>query len=360
METKAIERRLNLFRNSLDQKGLDSALITKRENVVYLSGFTGDDSYLVITADKAVLVTDSRYTLQASTEAPLYRVIEYKGKLHEALGKILKELGIKRPGIEDGNLTLKSYREFREAFQVEELAALGDLVDSMRMVKDSHELSLIEEAVRIADEAFEHILGFIKPGVMEIELAAELEYFMKKRGASKASFDIIAASGHRSAMPHGTATEKKLKVGDAITLDYGAVYREYHSDITRTVFLGKVSSQMRQVYETVLKAQLTGIEWVKAGLKGKEVDSKARDFIDGAGYGDCFGHSLGHGVGLEIHEFPRLSPLGDITLKNGMVTTVEPGIYLPGVGGVRIEDVVVVKDQVPAVLTRARKDLIVL
>ncbi len=353
-------KRLEVLRRKLKEKGLDAALITKRENYLYMSGFTGTSACLVITDSKAFLITDFRYTEQATAQAPLYEVVRYKDSLTETINSVLEGKGVNVLGFEDTYLTYDKYVQYKSGLNVKEFMPLGKTLESMRMVKDAEETENIEKAVKIADEAFRHILNFIKPGVKEIELAAELEYFMKKKGVTGPSFETIIASGYRSSMPHGTASEKKIELGDPITFDFGAIYNNYCSDMTRTVFVGQPDETMKNIYNIVLKAQQRACEGAVAGLTGKEIDKIARDIISEAGYGENFGHGLGHGVGLEIHEDPRLSVSGEVTMEDGMVVTVEPGIYLPGVGGVRIEDVVVINKDKPRILTESPKELIVL
>jgi Xaa-Pro aminopeptidase len=228
------------------------------------------------------------------------------------------------------------------------------------MFKDDYELDIIKKAVKIADDAFTHILPYIKPGIAEIEIAAEMEYYMKKAGAIGASFETIVASGQRSSMPHGVASDKKLELGDPITLDYGAYYEHYCSDMTRTVFLGQPKDEMKKIYNIVLEAQLKSSEGAAAGLLGKDIDLIARDIIYKNGYENNFGHGLGHSVGLEIHEDPRFSPSGNIKIENDMVITVEPGIYVSGLGGVRIEDIILINDDKPINLTKSSKEMIIL
>lgn len=353
-------KRLQNIRNKMKIKNTDAVLITKRENYMYMSGFTGSSAVLFITEGRAVLLTDFRYVEQASKQAPEYEVIQYTGSYINELNNLLKKEAVKKLSFEDGHLTFAEYGEYLEKLKVSEFLPLGRAVEELRRVKDESEIAQIEKAVSIADDVFTHILSFIKPGVAEVELAAEMEYFMKCHGAEGPSFETIVASGKRASMPHGVASEKRLEAGDVITMDYGAQYNGYCSDITRTVFLGKPDSELERIYKIVFEAQLKGVEAVKRDLTGREVDSIVRTMIAEAGFGDNFGHGLGHGVGLEIHEEPTLSMRGNIELKNGMVVTVEPGIYVTGLGGVRIEDMVVVKGEIPHILTTATKEMIVL
>jgi Xaa-Pro aminopeptidase len=355
-----IAKRIEKLRILIKGKKVDAVLVTKRENYIYLSGFTGDSAYLVITQDAAILLTDSRFTEQAGIQAPRYEIIEYRGSFAKALNDVLKSRNIDTLGFEEYDMSYERYLEYREKLSVREFIPFGKAIEELRMVKGSDEIETIRKAVKIADDAFTHILGFIKPGVAEIEIAAELEYFMKINGATGPSFETIIASGKRSSMPHGTASSKKVEPGDTITLDFGALYENYCSDMTRTVFVGEPDSEMKRIYGIVLEAQLKSIEGARKGLTGKEIDFIARDIIYKAGFENNFGHGLGHSVGLEIHEEPRLSVSGEIAMENGMAVTVEPGIYVPGLGGVRIEDIIVINDDKPIVLTQSVKDLTVI
>ena len=354
------KKRLQNIRKKMKLKNTDAVLITKRENYMYMSGFTGTSTILFITEGRAVLLTDFRYVEQASSQAFEYEVIQYTGSFMNELNVLIEKEDIKKLSFEDGHLTYAQYSEYLEKLKVAEFQPLSGAVEELRRVKDESETALIKKAVNIADGVFTHILGYIKPGVAEIELAAEMEYYMKRQGALGPSFETIVASGKRASMPHGVASEKKLEAGDVITMDYGALYNGYCSDMTRTVFLGKPDRELERIYKIVLDAQLKGIQAVKQGLTGREVDSIARKVITDSGFGEHFGHGLGHGVGLEIHEEPMLSIRGNIELNDGMVVTVEPGIYVAGLGGVRIEDMVVVNGDTPAVLTSSTKEMIIL
>lgn len=361
MSSKSIYAgRLAKFRQRLKENNIDGALITKRENYIYLSGFTGTSAYLLITQEAAVLITDFRYVEQAAKQAADFEIVKYQGGIISALNDEIKSKGIARLGFEESYVTFDRYQEYKTKLDMSEMVPLQGIIENLRMVKDEYELDIIRTAVNIADQAFTYILGVIRPGMTEAEVAAELEFFMKKQGAKGASFETIVASGVRSAMPHGVASEKVIEMGDVITLDYGAVYKEYCSDMTRTVFLGKPDEELKKIYNTVLAAQLRAEEKTVAGLTGSEIDAVARDFIADHGHGDYFGHGLGHSVGLEIHEEPRLSMAGKIAMQNGMVVTVEPGIYIEGLGGVRIEDIVVINGDKPLILTQSTKELIVI
>ena len=356
---EAFATRLGKLRKELDKRGFGAALITKRENVRYMSGFTGTDTCLVITGNSQVLITDSRYTEQARIQSPGWRIIESKSITPEIISQVLAEDGCNCLGFEGNDMVYKSFIELKQKLNLE-MVPMDAIVEKQRIIKDKSEIEMIRKAVEIADKAFEYILGVIKPGIIEREVSCELEYFMKKIGADREAFETIVASGSRSSMPHGVASDKRIMNGDVVTLDFGAVYNGYCSDITRTIFVGEPDEEMKKVYDIVLNAQLSALERVSEGMHGKEIDSIAREYIVKSGYGDFFGHGLGHGVGLEIHEEPRLSPRSDAIMENGMTVTVEPGIYLPGKAGVRIEDLVVINGSKPEILTASNKAMSVL
>ena len=355
-----LEKRLEKLKLKLKEADLDGILITKKENYMYISGFTGTYAYLVITQNNAVLLTDFRYANQAKDEAKFFEIIEYEGRLLDALNNVIASNNIKNLGFEENVITYKTYVEMKKNLKVEKLKPVDGMVEDIRIIKDAKEIVIIKKAVKIADDAFLHILNYIKPGVSECEIALELEHYMKKEGAKGTSFETIVASGYRSVLPHGTASNKKIENNEAVTLDFGAIYENYCSDMTRTVFVGKPKEELYKIYNIVLEAQKTSVEGAKKGFTGKEIDSIARDIIDKNGYGKNFGHGLGHGVGLEVHEKPSISKRGDIIMKNGMVVTIEPGIYVENLGGVRIEDMVVIDHDTPIVLTKSSKELIVL
>ena len=340
-----------------------AALIMSEENICYFTSFHSTNGYLVVTGEKAVFLTDSRYIEAAGNKIKTCdEILETKG-MEKTLRPFIESLGIKSLMLESERVTVSRYNEIKKMFDSVEVICNGDLdkeISDIRMVKNKDEISLIVKAQRIAEKAFDHILGFIEVGRTEKEVALELEYFMLKNGADALSFETIAVSGKNSSLPHGVPSDKKIESGDFVTMDYGAVTDFYHSDMTRTVAVGEVSGKQIEVYETVLEAQLKGLEAIKAGIKGKDVDAVSREIIKNKGYGDYFGHGLGHGVGVEIHELPSLNPSGEIILKEGHVVTVEPGIYLPGEFGVRIEDMAVVTKDGCENLTVCEKKLIVL
>ena len=353
--------RLEKIRALMRNENLDAVIVTDPKNRRYFSGFSGSAGMLAITVESQQVFTDFRYFEQVKIEAPDYDLVELESALviYESLVRAIKENGVGkggRIGFEGGYVIFNVYKKLAEFFPDNELVPIS--LDGCRMVKDEEELRLIKKAAAIADEAFNQVLVHIKPGVREIDVALELEYFMRKLGAEKPAFDTIVASGHRGALPHGMASSKVLEEGDLVTIDFGAVYQGYHSDMTRTVALGKSDAKQREIYSIVLEAQLTGLGALTAGKTGKEVDAAAREVIEKRGYGKYFGHGLGHSVGLAIHELPSLSPKSEIKLEPGVVVSVEPGIYIPDWGGVRIEDLVLVLPDGKEILTTSAKQLI--
>ena len=340
-----------------------AALIMSEENICYFTSFHSSNGYLVVTGDKAVFLTDSRYIEAAGNKIKTCdEILETKG-VGKSLVPAIEALGIKTLMLESERITVSRYNEICALFDGIDVVcdgALDKTISDIRMVKNRSEIDKIITAQRIAEKAFEHILGFITVGKTEKEVALELEYFMLKNGSDGLSFETIAVSGKNSSLPHGVPSDKKIESGDFVTMDYGAITEFYHSDMTRTVAVGEVSSKQIDVYETVLEAQIKGLEAVKSGIKGKDVDAVSREIIRNKGYGDYFGHGLGHGVGVEIHELPSLNSTGEIILQEGHVVTVEPGIYLPGEFGVRIEDMAVVTKDGCENLTICEKKLIVL
>ncbi|MFQ3542807.1 aminopeptidase P family protein [Halobacillus rhizosphaerae] len=351
--------KLEKLRKLLLEKELDGLLIDSSKNRRYMSDFTGSSGVLLITADEAIIITDFRYTEQAAEQAGQFTMVEHKVPMTEEIANQVKKLGINKLGFEKSHVTYSVYEQYKSKIEAE-LVPVSGLVEKLRLIKTEEELTILKDAAKIADDAFEHILGFIKPGVKEIDVSNELEFFMRKQGATSSSFDIIVASGYRSALPHGVASEKEIQSGELVTLDFGALYKGYCSDITRTVAVGEISDELHKIYHTVLEAQLKGMEGLKAGITGVEADALTRDYIKEQGYGQYFGHSTGHGVGLDVHEGPGLSFRSNEVLEPGMVVTVEPGIYVPNVGGCRIEDDAVITDNGNERLSFSKKELITL
>jgi len=339
------------------KQNLEAILIDKPENRRYFSGFSGSSGILLVSKDTSKLLTDFRYIEQASSEAKEYEVLRYNTTAYELIASIASELKITTIGFESDFTTYEMYTKLSESLPALQLVPVQ--LDPLRMIKDYNEVASIKKAVEIADQAFSQLLSFIKPGMSEQAIALELEYYMGKLGSEKPAFDTIVASGKRGALPHGKASLKIVQTGDLVTMDFGAVYQGYHSDMTRTICIGPATAKQREVYEVVLAAQLAGIEAVSPGKTGKDIDAVSRKVIVDAGFGEYFGHGLGHGLGLTIHENPRLSPANTHTIiMENMVVTVEPGIYLPEWGGVRIEDTVLVKADGCEILTASSKQLI--
>ncbi|MBO8169002.1 MAG: aminopeptidase P family protein [Thermoanaerobacteraceae bacterium] len=354
-----MQQRIEQVQRKLQDTGLDGILVTTPENRRYLSGFTGTSGFVLITREEGYLITDFRYVEQAREQAPYLEIVQHGQDFYGDLAKLLQELEVRTLAFEEEHVTYRQYRKLRDKLDVA-LEPVREWIEQLRLVKSEAEIARLKKAVKIADEGFSHIVGYIAVGKTELDISLELEFYMRKQGASGAAFDIIIASGPRGALPHGVASDKTIQKGELVVMDFGAVYAGYHSDITRTVNIGRLGEKQREIYDIVLEAQQAAIEAVKPGVTGAEVDQVARDIIKDKGYGDNFGHGLGHGVGLAIHEGPRLAPGADTVLKPGMVVTVEPGIYIPGWGGVRIEDIVLVTGDGCEVLTASTKELLVL
>jgi len=353
-----VEQRLRKLREKLAKHNLDGLVIESPYNRRYLSGFTGTAGVLLIGMSEAKLMTDFRYVEQATEQAPLFEIVEHKIPIVQEAAKQAEKMGIKKLGFEQEQITYQQYQMYQKQLKIE-FVPVSEFVEELRLVKDEQEITILKEAAKIADDAFAHIIRYIRAGVTELDVANELEFFMRKQGATSSSFDIIVASGVRSALPHGVASEKKIQKGELVTLDFGAYYKGYCSDITRTIAVGDVSDKLKEIYDTVLAAQLCGMNGIKAGITGKEADALTRDYIEAKGYGEYFGHSTGHGIGLEIHEGPTLSMRSNLVLKEGMVVTVEPGIYIAGVGGTRIEDDIIITAKGNEPLTKSPKQFIV-
>lgn len=351
--------KLQRFRENLAAEKIDAMIITNPYNRRYISNFTGTSGIVVISEKEAKFITDFRYTEQAAKQAVGFEIVKHTGPIENEVAEQLKAMGAKKVGFEQDDLTFALYKTY-EGVVEGELVPLSGFVEKLRLIKTPEEIKILKDAADIADAAFEHILGFIRPGLTEMEVSNELEFFMRKAGATSSSFDTIVASGARSALPHGVASDKVIEKGDFVTLDYGALYKGYISDITRTVAVGEPSDELKKIYGITLEAQVYAMENIKPGLTGKQADALARDIIAAKGYGEYFGHSLGHGIGLEVHEGPGLSFKSDIVLEKGMTVTCEPGIYLPGVGGVRIEDDLLLTEGGNERLTHSTKELIIL
>lgn len=335
----------------------DGVLLTSPYNMRYFSGFAGGEGAVVITKKDAVVFTDSRYTEQARNESADFLVIETNDYLKSACD-FFAEHSLKSVAFEDNILSAADFKRLTELCDDCEFIFGSADINKLRMIKTADELDKIRKAEEIGCKAFEHILDFIRPGALEKDIALEIEYFMRKQGAEGLSFDTIAISGARTSLPHGVPTSKSVECGDFVTMDFGCVLDGYCSDMTRTVIVGKASDEQRKIYNIVKEAQQIGLNTIRAGISGCDADKAARDYIESCGYGQYFRHSLGHGVGLLVHELPNLSPKSQIVLEENMVVSCEPGIYIPSFGGVRIEDLVAVTKNGCENLTRVTKELI--
>lgn len=341
-------------------ENIDCVLITSDVNRRYFTGMKSSAGTVAAFRDKAYLIIDFRYIEKARRIVKTAEVIE-ENKLFSQISQLVKKHGARNMAVESMTMTVSRLSAFQKAFPDIEIISsdmLSNEISALRSVKDEDEISCIRKAQEIAEAAFEHILGFIKPGVTEREIALELNHEMFLRGAEALSFDTIALSGVNTSMPHGVPSDKKVENGEFVLMDFGAVWNGYHSDMTRTVCVGEPTDEMKKVYNIVLEAQLACLEKAKGGMSGSELDNIARKIIDDAGYGECFGHSLGHGVGMEIHEKPNASPRNKDILLPGAVVTVEPGIYIEGKFGVRIEDFVILTENGSINLTKCAKNII--
>lgn len=348
------------LRTYLKEKGIEGILLYGRENTRYYAGFTGTESLVLIIQDHLDLVLDSRYTEQGKLQCPEFEVHLARAALLAEVQMLVQHYGVKHLGLEADVLPWSALLYLQKALPEVKFFPLQEDLAELRMIKDAGELELLRKAIWISDEAWRQLLPTIQPGQREDQIAAQLEHNMRVLGASGPSFATIMASGVRGALPHGVATDKPVALGEAITMDFGALYQGYCSDITRTIFLGTPNPKILDIYHAVLEAQLAGEKALKAGVTGAFVDAASRSVLEQAGYGEYFGHGLGHSLGLEIHETPRCSPKYNRTLRAGCMMTIEPGVYIPGLGGVRIEDTCLIRQEDCEVITAADKSVIVL
>ncbi|MGM0640663.1 MAG: M24 family metallopeptidase [Thermotogota bacterium] len=357
--------KIGIMQNFMKENNLEAVLIFNTEDstpsIFYLTGFSGNDGALLLTQKEAKIIVDSRYTEEVkevlTNEISLVKT--GKKNIYEAIEDEIKNIDIRKIGIEYSKIY---HRDFEKIFKNKnwDIVNIDDQLEAMRNIKTTQEIDVMKKAIKISEDSFVEMLNYVKPGITEKYLAAVLEFEMKKRGAEKPGFDTIVGSGYRGALPHGIASEKKIEEGDMIVIDFGARYKGYNADMTRTIGIKSISDEARKVYNVVLKANKEAIKAVKAGESGFDIDKIAREIIKEAGYGEYFGHGLGHGLGIEVHENISVSPRSKHTLKAGNVVTVEPGIYLDGKFGVRIEDDILVLDSGYENLNILKKDLIII
>ena len=358
-----MQARLATVRETIAEMGIDAMMVLIEENRRYLSGFTAEDHQfdesagaLFISADQLILATDSRFDLQAKVEAPLFDVVVYRHGLAKELPAIVSRLGARSLGFECARVTMQQYQGYQkvltEASCPLELVSTEDIVERLRLVKSPDEIDQTQKALNLAEAVYKTVIKTLKPGMTEKQIAWAMEQGLREAGADSLSFPVIVAAGPNSALPHAIPTDRPIAIGEPILFDWGARLGGYCSDTSRTVLLGKPDEKFLEIFQTVIEAQKLAIEAITDGVNSKAVDAVARDYIAAKGYGDNFGHGLGHGTGLAVHEGPRLSPLKESVLKTGMIVTVEPGIYLSDWGGIRIENQVVVGQNGPDVLNR--------
>ena len=355
------DQRIGKVRKALLDQQLDALMVSVQENRFYLSGFTGEDTQfdesagvLFVSGKHKILATDSRYDLQARDQAQGFDIFCYQKGLEKALPDLVKTLGIRRLGFESTRLSHKQYSQYARVLgkltPSVEMVPTEEIVEALRRIKSEDEIQRTLSALQLAEKAFFEVLGRIRPGLTEKEVAWDMEKTMREAGAQSLSFPVIVASGPNSALPHAVPTDRKLEIGEPVLIDWGARLNEYCSDTTRTLILGKPDDRFSTVFEVVVSARDRATSAIQEGESGSTIDKIARDMIDEKGFAGKFGHGLGHGTGLAVHEGPRLSPVKDDRLSAGMIVTVEPGIYLPGWGGIRMENQVVVRSEGPQVL----------
>ena len=353
------DKRLQNLRQQFAEKNLDAILVSQPENRYYLSGFSGSAGYLLITEQNALLATDFRYVEQAKGQSPDYEVVRVTGELTGWLPEMLTGFKLKRLGFEAEHTVFATYQKLTDIIEEMEfqfgLVPVAGLIESLRVVKEPEEIELITRAAGVADAAMARVEDVIRAGMTEQAVAWEIESFLRQNGSDHLPFDVIVASGPNAALPHAIPSSRVINAGEPVVIDIGARVGGYTSDLSRTVCLGTPDDSFSRAYQAVLKAQARALELIRAEMTGSEADGLARVVLEEAGYGDAFGHSLGHGVGLVTHECPHLGPESVDRLSDGMVFTVEPGIYLAGWGGVRIEDIVVMENGKARVISRSRK-----
>lgn len=355
-----MNERIRKLRSQFESLRVQAFLVTFAPHLRYLSGFSGSNGIGIVTANASYLITDGRYAQQVKDEVHGWKVFITRSSVFDKVARhSLFPAGL-RVGFDGNSVMHSQFVSLRAMFPKVKFLPKADVIEKISSVKDAEEIAKIRRAVSITDITFQEIIPLLKPGINELDIAAEISYRQRKHGAEADAFETIVASGGRSALPHGRASSKKLQRGELVTLDFGSVYQGYHSDMTRTVALGRPRPEAKRIYQVVLDAQRRAIEAVRTGMKTKDLDAVARTHIRKHGYDKFYRHSLGHGIGLQIHEPPRISVLSTAVLETGNVITIEPGIYVPGLGGVRIEDDVVVTNGSCEVLNRSPKELLIL
>lgn len=354
--------RIDKIRSKFNAYDIDAFLITSPENRRYASRFHSTDGVVLITNESAYLFVDSRYIEAAQKAAAGYTIelIDTQNTYKKLISEALRRHACTCVGFEDTRMSYAEFIKYSSEIVKLPMKPASKIINELRLIKDSWEIENLIAAQRIAERAFDDVLRIIKPGISEREIAAEITYRMLKYGGENTSFDPIVVTGANTSMPHGVPGDEKVKNGDFVTMDFGCLYNGYCSDMTRTVAVGSASDEMKRVYDIVLEAQLAGIAAARAGIKGREIDAAARKVISDAGFGQYFGHGFGHGIGLDIHEDPNARPTSEAVMESGAVISAEPGIYLPGRFGVRIEDVVIIEENGCKNITTAKKELIIL
>jgi Xaa-Pro aminopeptidase len=353
MKDGRIEKVLKIIGNN----ALDACVIRGMDNIYYLTGFRGSEGTLVVTGGDVLLITDFRYITHAHEVTKDVKIVEQRGKQNVIL-ELRDQYGIKKMGFDSAHTTYQMYKRWTDTMQDIEFVPLENEIEEIRKCKEPEEIEAIRKAIDISTNAFVEVFERIRPGKTERDIACDLDFTMRRMGADSPSFDTIVASGPRAALPHAVPTDREIKAGEAIILDFGAQINGYCSDETCTIAIGEVNGKIKEIHKVVKDAKDIALEKVKAGMSIKDLDMVVRGFIDEAGYGDYFRHGVGHGVGIAVHEAPAITGTGEGILEEDMVITIEPGIYLPNLGGVRLEDMVLVTDNGSKVLTRLRKDLL--
>lgn len=348
---------LSELKKKLKEDGVDGFLVTSEVNIRYVTNFTGNESILLITPGRDYVFTDFRYAEQAQQDVPWAKIVVKKVSLMKTICGRLKRLNVKKLYVESSHLTFGQYLEIKECIERIKLVPSKGIIEYYRKRKTQEEIEKIEKAIIVAEKAYLGITKRIRTGVSEKYLSDILEFEIRKQGGQRSSFETICAAGSRASQPHARATDRKIQEKEAVLIDWGATFQSYNSDLTRVVFKDRISRKFEKIYQIVLDAQRFAVERVKPGIMAKEVDYAARSYIESKGYGECFGHGLGHGVGLEVHEYPVINKRSKEMLEAGMVFTVEPGIYIPGWGGIRIEDMVLVTQDGCDVLSHLPKSL---